>query len=78
MRNGARAAGGPGNAVSSRPSNYRLPDGSIACRFFQLNACRFQASPSCSRPSGPHKHVCLALKKDGSFCGGRHSRTDHK
>ena len=57
----------------------KLPDGSFVCRFFQTNACNKQMAGQCSRPSGMHKHVCAAIKKDGSICGARgHSKLDHK
>ena len=59
-------------------SALKMPNGNIACRFYQTNRCRDQKAAFCSRASGVHKHVCNVVKKDGSVCGARHPGMDHK
>ena len=56
----------------------KLPDGSIACRFYQNNSCNDQKAAHCARASGIHKHLCTFLKRDGTVCAARHSKMDHK
>ena len=56
----------------------KFPNGSIACRFFQTNSCTDQKAAHCVRASGIHKHLCTAMKQDGTMCMSRHSRMDHK
>ena len=82
MAAGGKAGSGGARTVGSGAgagkSSLRLPNGDTACRFFQGNACNFQLAAQCKRGLVHHKHVCIAVKKDGSVCGARHSKDDHK
>ena len=56
----------------------KLSNGTVLCRFYQQNGCKWQTADSCSRATGTWKHLCAAAKTDGSICAGKHSKLDHK
>ena len=67
-----------GQAKSFSGTGLVKLNGAVLCKFFQLNNCHQQSSDHCVRPTGTLKHLCAALKSDGSLCAGKHSKLDHK
>jgi hypothetical protein len=55
-----------------------MPDGSMLCPFYQEDSGCRTTGDECVRGSVRLKHLCAAKKANGSFCGAKHPKKDHK
>ena len=58
--------------------SLKMSDGSMLCPFYQEDSGCRTTGDECVRGSVRLKHLCAAKKANGSFCGAKHPKKDHK
>ena len=77
---GSGRGGGGGATGTGRRDLFslKMPDGSMLCPFYQEDSGCRTTGDECVRGSVRLKHLCAAKKANGSFCGAKHPKKDHK